>query len=177
MLVCFNALLLGIDADIRMAEATRTSSHNDFRTWHETSATVNGILCVCFSMELIARFGAYGCAFFYNADWKWNLFDLTVVGVQIFETAVNHLDSGRYVIDKDKHLASILRIARLLRITRLVRVLRLFLELRTLVISIAGSMKELFWTLVLLATVIYAFSVFFTELVAEHLAKDGHQSH
>merc|ERR1719464_1819812 len=62
----------------------------------------------------------------------------------------------------------ILRILRIIRIVRLVRVLRLISELRTIITSIASSMKHLLWTIVLLLLVIYMVSVYLTQLVLDY---------
>ena len=60
---------------------------------------------------------------------------------------------------KQYHLAAgigfnfnVLRILRLARIVRLARALRLIGELKTIVSSIAGSLRPLFWTAVLIAS-------------------------
>jgi hypothetical protein len=58
------------------------------------------------------------------------------------------------------------------------RVLRLISELRSIVSSIAGSMKSLGWTLVLLLLMIYVVGVYFTQSISEFLvdrAKDTNE--
>jgi len=56
-----------------------------------------------------------------------------------------------------------------MRVVRLARLLRLISELRVLVRSISNSVKSLGWTVVLLSLLIYAVSLFLTELVADHV--------
>jgi hypothetical protein len=66
----------------------------------------------------------------------------------------------------------ILRILRLVRVMRLVRVVRYISELRTIIASIANSMKSLIFTMILISFLIYIMSVFLTQLVTEQLRKD-----
>merc|ERR1712232_106440 len=63
----------------------------------------------------------------------------------------------------------ILRILRLMRIIRFVRIMRLVGELRALVAAIASSLKALFWTVVLVALLIYIMSVLFTQIVSDYM--------
>merc|ERR1719162_1824472 len=62
----------------------------------------------------------------------------------------------------------ILRILRLVRIMRMIRILRLITELRTIVASIMGSMRSLFWTVCLIFMLVYVFAVYLTQLVLDY---------
>lgn len=57
----------------------------------------------------------------------------------------------------------VFRILRLMKLARLFRLLRFFRELLLLVNSIASALKTLTWTWVLLALVIYVFSILYTK--------------
>merc|ERR1712190_567509 len=61
----------------------------------------------------------------------------------------------------------IIRMLRIVRIMRLVRILRFVQELRTMVLSIAGSMRSLLWTLMLLLLMMYVLSVFLTQMIVQ----------
>jgi len=68
----------------------------------------------------------------------------------------------------------ILRVLRIVRIFRLVRVLHLISELRTIVSSILGSFRSLFWVVVLLLLVMYIVGVWFLQSVTDHfIARPG----
>lgn len=51
----------------------------------------------------------------------------------------------------------LLRFGRIVRVVRIVRVARLFRSLRTLINSLVGTLKSLFWSLLLLALIMYMF--------------------
>jgi len=75
---------------------------------------------------------------------------------------------------------TVLRLGRFLRIVRIMRVIRLvrvFRSLRVLIHSILGTLRSLFWALVLLAMFLYTFALVFTQAVSDHLAdaSDGLQ--
>eukprot|EP00747_Dinoflagellata_sp_TGD_P100894 gnl/TRDRNA2_/TRDRNA2_168176_c1_seq1.p1 gnl/TRDRNA2_/TRDRNA2_168176_c1~~gnl/TRDRNA2_/TRDRNA2_168176_c1_seq1.p1 ORF type:complete len:371 (-),score=81.60 gnl/TRDRNA2_/TRDRNA2_168176_c1_seq1:103-1215(-) len=55
---------------------------------------------------------------------------------------------------------------------RVVRIFHLVKELQMLVASIFGSMKSLFWTMVLLSLVLYIIGVVFTQVVVDHYVQD-----
>jgi hypothetical protein len=53
---------------------------------------------------------------------------------------------------------------------RVVRVVRYISELRTIIASIAHSLRSLFFTILLIAFLIYILGVFLTQLITEHIA-------
>lgn len=65
---------------------------------------------------------------------------------------------------------------RLLRVIRVVRVVRVFKALRTLVHSLVDTTKSLVWAMLLLALIVYIFSILFTDVVLDHLQYDGTSS-
>merc|ERR1712125_254644 len=65
-------------------------------------------------------------------------------------------------------LVRFFRIFRLLRSFRFVRFLRLVPELRTLVHSMARSVKAFIWTCAILVLLIYVFGVYLAQLVIDH---------
>lgn len=105
------------------------------------------------------RLWVYGCRFFTMTSRGWNIFDLLVVLLQIVEVLTSAIDAG------SGYSFSILRVLRFLRVIRLARALRLISELRTIVTSIAGALKSLFWTAFLLFMVVYVLAVYTTQVV------------
>ena len=63
----------------------------------------------------------------------------------------------------------ILRMTKVVKAVRLVRVFRFVIALRTLVTSIAHTLKALFWALTLLAMIVYVFAVLFCQAVHDHV--------
>eukprot|EP00439_Symbiodinium_sp_Y106_P033385 s2882_g4.t1 len=61
----------------------------------------------------------------------------------------------------------IVRITRIVKVVRLMRVFRFVQAFRTLIASIADTLKSLFWALMLLVVIVYVFAVLFTQAVNE----------
>merc|ERR1719482_2549478 len=123
--------------------------------------------CLAFSAELAVRVVAYRFQFFV-VDWKWNIFDALLVGLQIMELIIE-FSVGSKDMGPNVAFMRILRVLRLVRVMRLVRVVRYISELRTIIASVANSLKSLFFTIVLIAFIIYIMGVFLTQLVTEHV--------
>jgi len=87
------------------------------------------------------------------------MFDFLIVFLQLFEIFMTFAAKGL------GFSFNFLRTLRLVRVLRLARTLRLVSELRTIVSSIAGSMKPLLWTGILLFMIVYVLSVYVTQVV------------
>lgn len=162
-----NAILMGIQADLAVQSA-RTGAMEP-----PAVRAIAVVLGVIFTVELVLRIFAYRLDFFTKPGWKWNVFDFTLVFLQISEEVVTAAaytgaDNSRSV---NLSFMRILRVLRLVRIVRLVRVLRLIRELRTLVQSIASTMTSLLWTVVLLLLLIFVVGICFTQVVADVAAE------
>eukprot|EP00913_Durusdinium_trenchii_P011705 g10993.t1 len=121
-----NAILMGVQADLAVHSA-RTGELEP-----PAVRAVAVVLGVIFTVELVLRIFAFRLDFFTKPGWKWNIFDFTLVFLQISEevvTAVVYTDSTSRTVNLS--FMRILRVLRLVRIVRLVRVLRLIRELRT----------------------------------------------
>jgi hypothetical protein len=116
--------------------------------------------CAVFTLELVLRLLAHRMEFFTMAGSSWNVFDLALVILQLGS------ETSCAVVQVHSHFISVLRTLRLIRITRLIRFVRVIEELRTMLSSIAGSLKNLIWTLILLLGLIYTVAVGITETVA-----------
>jgi len=118
--------------------------------------------CIWFSVELIARIIVQGKAFFCGEGFLLNLFDMALVILQVADEVV-HLMHMRTNLGVS--LLRNFRIIRFLRILRLTRVLSFMGELRTLMVSIASSIKSLVWVIILLGVLTYSFGIFLTHVV------------
>jgi hypothetical protein len=121
--------------------------------------------------EVLARMYVLGFDYFVK-DRVWNCFDIIILLLALAEIALElvvHATSGR-----DRNLfdnggtAKMLRIVRLTRLIRIVRTFRQLRPMRVLVYSIASASKSVFWALMLLFTIVYAFGVILTQAVTEH---------
>lgn len=151
VIVMLNAIGIGIETDF-MAKGIPAPA------WLRM---ISNIFCFIFTCELALRVILNPFRFFdcYKLDTLWNVFDLVVVGFQLFEC-----------LDGDKDQLSnfgLLRMCRIFRILRLVRVVRFFVELRTLLSSMLASLESLCWALVVLFLIMYTFGVAFCQIVAD----------
>jgi len=162
LFVVLNALTLGIETNY---EVTHRVEHIP----HLLSAS-EAIFCVLFTFEQLLRLAVHGTSFFTMPGWAWNIFDISVVGLQLLEQFSHVLTAQNVPVDVS--VIRMCRLLRLIRITRLIRVVRLIQELRTLVASILGSLHSLAWTLLLLMLVIYTFSILFTQIISEAMERD-----
>jgi hypothetical protein len=96
----------------------------------------------------------YSRAFFLSA-WTW--FDFVGIGVSVVDAVV----FGYALTDVDTSTGqfSVLRILRLVRFIRLVRLFKLLRELWLLVIALIVSLRIIFWALMFLVLVLYAFGI------------------
>jgi len=162
VLILLNALVLGLQTDYA---AKADDSHEVPKIY----SILEAVFCVIFVLEIIARTYTLRFAFFYKGGWAWNIFDLTVVSIQVIEQFMSFLEasSTRDVLG-NLSTTRIIRILRLIRVMRLARILQGISELRILVLSILSSVRSMFWTVVLILLIIYTFSLFITQMVADH---------
>lgn len=83
--------------------------------------------------------------------------------VNLMNTCENCSESGL-----DLGILRALRIARAVRLARLARLVQYIRELRRLIISVLATLKSVFWTIVLLALIIYTFAVIFQQAVNDY---------
>lgn len=63
----------------------------------------------------------------------------------------------------------VVRLAKTLKLLRVIRLMRAFRELRMVLDSVMGSMKAMFWTLLLIAAILFMFSIAFVQASTEFL--------
>lgn len=171
LFVILNAIIIGIEADWSVRNL-----HGDPP---DIFKLAERFFCVVFTVELLMRISIHGIWFFSVPGWKWNIFDTIIVTLQLVEEGVNIAnsmdeegESGSSIGTSNFNLVRILRILRLLRVFRIVRIVRFVSELRTMVASIAGALRSLFWTVILIFLMIYVVGVYLTQLVSDHGAEN-----
>merc|ERR1711972_1115361 len=93
------------------------------------------------------------------------MFDVSIVGLQLMDQISSLMN-----VYMPTNLVHTLRFLRLIRILRLARTVRIFRELRVVVSSIVSALQSLVWTLLILAMLVFASSVIFTQVVHDQLA-------
>lgn len=165
LVIMLNGVFLGIQAQYQSSNLTESVP--------QIFPVFEIIFCVVFTLELIIHLGTHGVLFWSpcREGWAWNWFDSFLVVVQLIEVigmfTTGHESSTTPAVANMGFLR-MLRVLRLFRVLRLVRLLQFISELKTIVSSIANSMRSLFWTVVLLLLQIYMFGIVFTQLVLSH---------
>jgi len=105
-------------------------------------------------------------------DRMWNCFDIIILSLALVEVALDifvHTLAGNERNPFDHGgMAKMLRLFRLTRLLRIVRTFRQLKPLRVLVHSIVSAGKSVFWALMLLIMIVFAFGVILTQAVTQH---------
>eukprot|EP00913_Durusdinium_trenchii_P017499 g16443.t1 len=148
--IILNSIIIGIQADWNVRNISVPEP--------EGFGVSEKIFAVIFTGELLLRIVGLGFRRFYcGPDWKWALFDTVVVSLQLFDEIITLAVGDDSAAGSQGNLGfmRVVRVLRLLRILRLVRILQFVNELRTMVMSVASSMRSLVWTLVLMLLMMY----------------------
>eukprot|EP00929_Paragymnodinium_shiwhaense_P049918 TRINITY_DN25173_c0_g3_i1.p1 TRINITY_DN25173_c0_g3~~TRINITY_DN25173_c0_g3_i1.p1 ORF type:complete len:408 (+),score=41.50 TRINITY_DN25173_c0_g3_i1:190-1413(+) len=165
VLLFFNAVLVG--AETYYINPDPRESAKDGVMW-EIFDGIDLAFCVLFAVELALKIWSEGVHFFIAEGWQLNVFDAVVVVLVSFSQIVRMF--YRTVLSDANF--DVLRLLRLLRIARLVRVVRIAEEFSRLMTSIRSSLTSLFWVFLLLGSLIYFFSVYFTQMSLSFAATD-----
>ncbi|CAE7032773.1 Catsper1 [Symbiodinium natans] len=159
ILIGVNCIWMSVDADLNTA-ALLPQAEPIFQV-------AENLFCVMFSLELLIRFLALKHKRKCLRD-LWFVFDAFLVALMIVETwgvyvvfAINGTSVG---IFQNATILRILRILRLLRTARMAKLLRTMPELMLLIKGIAVATRSVFFTLALLAIIIYVFAIIFMQL-------------
>lgn len=139
---------------------------------------LNHVLSMFFAMELGLKVWVYRCEFF-TFDIGWHALDILIVSTGMAELIIDVVSlvnaaacRGRECENTEEGIdLSILRavrIGRAVRLARLARLVQYIRELRRLILSVAGTLKAVFWAIVLLALFIYTFAVIFQQAVNDY---------
>mmetsp|Transcript_44414 Transcript_44414/g.81772 ORF Transcript_44414/g.81772 Transcript_44414/m.81772 type:complete len:447 (-) Transcript_44414:8-1348(-) len=114
-----------------------------------------------FTLELLIRIGAHGCYFFVNEDARWNIFDFVLVCISLVDVLLDKVigigASGNVGFMR------LLRLLKLARIMRAFRTFKFFSSLSQMLQSVERSLLSMFWGFVMLAFVLYLFSLVFMQ--------------
>lgn len=161
-LIILNVILIGVETDY-MARSWTTELP-------PVLIALDLAFCLFFCVEIALRSWVLGCSFFLHHDWYWNLFDVIMVALQVFEVSLLIILMLRpsWVVSYASRQWMMLRITRSIRLLRLFRffkLLKTFTGLRMMIVSISDSMKSLMWSILLIVFVIFAAGVYLTQLV------------
>jgi len=98
----------------------------------------------------------------------WNVFDtilvLNAIYDQMAETLAPQRGTGGNVV-----FLRVVRLMKMLKLLRMVRIMRMFKELRLIVTSIKGSVKSMFWAILLILIITYIVGVCFLQAGTTYL--------
>lgn len=121
---------------------------------------------IYFILEMVVRlFLERPLLFFVGPEWRWNLFDLSLSILNIFDLTLLSLAKG---MGTNLVMVRMLRLLRFFRLTRIMRVARHFSRLRLVLYSLMDSMSSLFWCFVVIFIIVYTFAIFFMTATAEY---------
>lgn len=165
VIILTNSVYLGVQLEW-------TSKHRDDTSTAHIFTAVHVVYATLFTLEAFMQLVAGGCrAYIWGPSWAWNWLDIFVVSSSWVELVVDLVSSGESISRSNSsfRLMRLLRLGRVVRVVRIVRVVRLFRALRTLVYSLLGTLKSLFWSFLLLTLIMYIFGILFTDVVLNYL--------
>jgi hypothetical protein len=156
-----NAIYIGVATD-HLAKNLLTTNPDHFDV-------IEMVFLAIFVFELSLRFGVRGFDLFRSkslhgvdtTDRSWNIFDFTVIGLQVLELLFRQAKLD-VTVHRRVSILRILRLLRLLRIMRLVKAAHWVSDLRMIVYSIRHSLSLFFWSICSLVMVIYMFAIYFS---------------
>jgi len=116
-------------------------------------------------LELVLKLAVFRRYFFIDLDWRWNLFDLFLVVMAMYDVTI-YVITEQGVMDKGSINVTwmrLLRLMKMLKMLRVVRVMRFFRELRLMFFSITSSFRSLLWAMVMLLLFMYIFALSFLQ--------------
>jgi hypothetical protein len=178
MLILTNAVYLGWQVQ-HLAETRRDQAAASVETFDlQPIGWVLGniMYAALFTLELLLRWRAAGTRrFFESQELWWNILDIFVVITGNVEASMDIAEAAtgarHFGILQSITALRTLRILRVVRIVRVIRVMVFFRELRIMVYSIIGSMKNLMWIMVVLGVTFYLFGITFASGVTFELTK------
>eukprot|EP00927_Polykrikos_kofoidii_P051229 TRINITY_DN45015_c0_g1_i1.p1 TRINITY_DN45015_c0_g1~~TRINITY_DN45015_c0_g1_i1.p1 ORF type:complete len:664 (+),score=95.39 TRINITY_DN45015_c0_g1_i1:65-2056(+) len=157
VIIVLYTILLGFQADYGTQRPVQTTS--------DIYKSFEIIFCVLFTVEVVLKIFGEGCAFFVGSSKAWNVFTLVLVCLQITELITDALAGSSGQVNL--LVIRFLRFLRLARVFRAIRVFSLVQELRTIVVSIVGSLRHVCWTILVLLMVAYVVAVCITQMVGD----------
>jgi len=130
-------------------------------TEHPWIPIINNFILIAFIVEAMVKVCAEGMApwrYFVGPDWRWNLFDFTIVvlSMPFLESTVFSTDAGS------------VKILRLFRLARLAKLVNKVPKLRMIVMGLIGGLQSISYIMLLLLLVFYMFGIAGMSLFADN---------
>eukprot|EP00929_Paragymnodinium_shiwhaense_P012406 TRINITY_DN11957_c0_g1_i1.p1 TRINITY_DN11957_c0_g1~~TRINITY_DN11957_c0_g1_i1.p1 ORF type:complete len:720 (-),score=130.69 TRINITY_DN11957_c0_g1_i1:314-2356(-) len=125
-------------------------------------------------LELSLKLFVYRWFFFVNQHSGWNIFDLCLVSISVFEQAVLPALQSDDKASVDIKFLRILRLFKLAKLLRMVRVLQFVSNLRLFVSCLIGCGPSLFWAVIIIFMILLVFSMYLVQAMTMHVLAEGH---
>jgi len=170
--IMINTVVIGVEMELSTNYHIAKAMHLEGTSTQESSIHYEDkpfdVLEKCFLawfiFEVLVNLYAQRKDFFCGQDWFWNAFDVLVVTTAIFLQIYEFANVG------------FLRVVRLLRLGRMLRAFRVFKFLRgirSMLISISGSMLHLFSAMLLMSVFMYTVSLVFIQSISAETEPGG----
>lgn len=122
-------------------------------------------------VELSFKFIVHRQYFFFG-DFGWKALDFSLVVYGIFDLIFEHMvgTSGG-----SSHWMRSIRLFKTVKVLRMLRVIKVLKELHLLMACILRSLRALMWSLVMMAVILYMFSLVFVQQATAYLGQDPDQ--
>jgi len=160
ILVILNTIYVGFQADMSLRSMKGGGRQPRWMT------VVDTCIAIIFLVELLVKLFLQRLSLFTGPDKMWNVMDAFLVVSGLMDAFLSFLNIS---------FMRTFRVLRAFRALRLIKSLRFVRDLRLMLASIVCSASCLFWALVMLAVVLYLFSVFIMQGViyfVEHRQRD-----
>lgn len=117
--------------------------------------TFNNVALIIFITEIFCKIiaeGFYPWRYFVGSEWRWNWFDLVIVGLCLIPEEPGEEGGGAGYM-------RMLRMLRMLRMVRVLKVLRKVAEIRLILAGIFEGVKGAVWILLLMVIIYYLYAV------------------
>eukprot|EP00439_Symbiodinium_sp_Y106_P034641 s3031_g4.t1 len=98
-------------------------------------------------------------------------FDFTIIVLSLLDSLVIVQLRNAGVLELDTSALSVLRAFRLFRLAKLLRIFRLFPQLQKLVFALIETWRQVFWALMLILLLLYAFSIYAVSMIGRDAAQ------
>jgi hypothetical protein len=162
--IVFNGLFVGYTTNVEMeyfdAHPSQDWSQLQAPTTPPEWLYIEIALVVWYCIELAMRLSVHKAHYFFNQDAKWNIMDFSLVAFSIADLISKATQIGFF---------RMIRVFKVVKVLRTLRAMRFFQELRLMVDCALGSFMQLLWCLVVIAFILYLFSLVFVQGMAEYL--------
>lgn len=165
MVILANAIWLAFQTDWRLRNAYAPLAGGVKETEDQN---VDLAFAIWFLIEVALRLFAEGKDFFWGPHQVWNMFDSLII-LEAWVTVFYD-----FIQLTQLRVLGVLRLARITgRIVRMMKTPKVFRSARTMMIAVLNSFADLFWSILVIALILFAYGVFLSEGAVEYFVSLG----